>query len=122
MYETINKPWGYYKVLDSQEGFQIKKIFVNPQSKLSLQSHEHRAENWIVAFGIATVQIDSKKITMESGNSIFVPKMSKHRLENNTNNDLMIIEIQIGDYLGEDDISMKNSSKLNKPSLFKSPL
>ena len=104
MYETINKPWGYYKVLDLQEGFQIKKIFVNPQGKLSLQSHKHRAENWIVAIGSATVQIDNKRITMETGESIFIPKMSKHRLENNTNKDLIIIEIQIGHYLEEDDI------------------
>ena len=104
MTKTIKKPWGHYEVVDLQEGFQIKKIVVKPEAKLSLQSHQHRSEHWIVAYGIATVEIGEEIFNLKSGESKFIPKKCKHRLENNGNKDLMIIEIQLGEYLGEDDI------------------
>ena len=104
MSEKINKPWGYYQILDSQKGYQLKKIFVNSYSKLSLQSHQHRSEHWVVLYGKATVIIDENVYELSVNESIYIPMTSKHRLENNTDKELIISETQIGDYLGEDDI------------------
>ena len=104
MSEIINKPWGYFQVLNSQEGFLVKKIFVNPLSKLSLQSHKHRSEHWVVVQGIAEVTIDENSYKLSTNESIYVPLGSKHRLENNSEKDLIIVEVQIGDHLKEDDI------------------
>ena len=104
MSEIINKPWGCYQVLNSQEGFLVKKIIVKPLSKLSLQSHKHRSEHWIIVQGTAEVIIDENSYTLSVNESIYVPLGSKHRLENNTEKDLIIVEVQIGDLLKEDDI------------------
>ena len=104
MYDQINKPWGYFHVLNSQEGFLVKKIFVKPLSKLSLQSHKHRSEHWVTVLGIASVIIDENSYKISVNESIYVPLGSKHRLENNTEKDLIIVEVQIGDNLKEDDI------------------
>ena len=104
MSDIINKPWGYFQVLDSQAGYLIKKIFVKPDSKLSLQSHKYRSEHWIVTKGIANVIIEKNEYILQINESIYVPLGSKHRLENNTKKDLIIIEVQIGDTLTEDDI------------------
>lgn len=104
MLKKINKPWGYYQILDSQNGYQLKKLFVNPKSKLSLQSHKYRSEHWVVLYGLATVTIDKNVYELSVNESIYIPMASKHRLENNTNKEVVIGETQIGDYLGEDDI------------------
>ena len=104
MLEKINKPWGYYQILDSQNGYQLKKLFVNPKSKLSLQSHKYRSEHWVVLYGQATVTIDKNVYELSVNESIYIPMASKHRLENNTDKELVVGETQIGDYLGEDDI------------------
>lgn len=104
MSEIINKPWGYFQVLNSQEGFLVKKIFVNPSSKLSLQSHKHRSEHWVVVEGEAHAIIDKNIYKLSVNESIYVPLGSKHRLENNSEKDLIIVEIQIGNILKEDDI------------------
>jgi len=104
MYEKINKPWGYYEILDFQEKYLIKKIYVKPKAKLSLQSHKHRSEHWVVVLGSAKVILDDKEHTLDINDSIYIPKQSKHRLENNTETDLIITEVQIGDYLSESDI------------------
>ena len=104
MSEIINKPWGYFQVLDSQVGHQTKKLFIKPFSKLSLQSHKHRSEHWVIVKGSATVLIDNNKYILEINESIYIPMQSKHRLENNTENDLCVIEVQIGDTIKEDDI------------------
>ena len=104
MSEIINKPWGYFQILDSQAGYQTKKLFVRAFSKLSLQSHKHRSEHWVVTKGKATVIIDENKYDLDINESIYIPIESKHRLENNTDNDLYIIEVQIGDSIKEDDI------------------
>ena len=104
MSKIINKPWGYYEVLDSQEGFLIKKIFVKTKEKLSLQSHKHRSEHWVVVRGSAKVTIDDNIYNLEMNESIYIPLGSKHRLENRGEKDLIITEIQIGDYLDEEDI------------------
>ena len=104
MFKKINKPWGYYHILDLQDGFQVKKIFVKPNAKLSLQSHKHRSEHWVVVKGTANVLIDNNKYTLEINESIYIPLGAKHRLENVNDKDLIITEVQVGDYLGEDDI------------------
>ena len=104
MSDIINKPWGYYKSLDLDEGFQIKKIYVNAESKLSLQSHKHRSEHWVILKGTATIIIDQNTYELNVNESIYIPLGSKHRLENNTKKELIVGELQIGDYLGEDDI------------------
>ena len=104
MFQKINKPWGYFQVLDNQSGFLVKKIYVKSQAKLSLQSHNHRSEHWIVVDGKATVSIDENIYNLGINESIYVPLGSKHRIENNSGKKLVIIEVQIGEILKEDDI------------------
>ena len=104
MSENIKKPWGYFEVLDTQDGYLTKKLYIKPESKLSLQSHKFRSEHWIVVRGSATVTIDENKYILNLNESIYIPIGSKHRLENNSENELIIIEVQIGDKLDEDDI------------------
>ena len=98
------RPWGYYENLTEGVGYKIKKIVVNPKSKLSLQSHEHRAEQWTVLKGIACVTIDDQVFELAEGKSAYIPIHAKHRLENLQNEHLEIIEIQLGTYLEENDI------------------
>lgn len=104
-YEIYQRPWGFYKTTVMNEYFQSKVISVNPKSQLSLQSHNHREEHWIVAHGNGTVQIDKTILNVTCGSSIFIPKGCKHRLTNTDDKESLIItEVQIGDYFGEDDI------------------
>ena len=105
MLESINKPWGYFQILKAEEGFLVKEISVNPMGKLSLQSHKHRSEHWVVVEGEAIVTIDENKYNLGINESIYIPLGSKHRLENNSKNNLKIIEIQIGKILKEEDIT-----------------
>lgn len=87
------------------EYFQSKIISVNPKSQLSLQSHDHREEHWIVAHGKGTVQLDNSIVDVRCGSSIYIPRGCKHRLTNtDEKGNLIITEVQIGDYFGEDDI------------------
>lgn len=104
-YEIFSRPWGFYKTTVFNEYFQSKVISVNPKCKLSLQSHNHREEHWIVVHGEGTVQIGDSFIKVRCGSSLFIPKGCKHRLCNDDEKEnLIITEVQIGDYLGEDDI------------------
>ena len=104
-FEAVQRPWGFYKTTALSESFQSKIISVNPGGKLSLQSHQHREEHWIVVEGTGTVQLDESIKTILRGSSVFIPKECKHRLTNTDNTKALVIaEIQIGDYLGEDDI------------------
>lgn len=104
-YEIFQRPWGFYKTTVMNDYFQSKVISVNPKSQLSLQSHNHREEHWIVAHGVGTVQLDQSVIEVKCGSSIFIPKGCKHRLTNTDDKESLIItEVQIGDYFGEDDI------------------
>lgn len=104
-YEIFQRPWGFYKTTVMNDYFQSKVISVNPKSQLSLQSHNHREEHWIVAHGVGTVQLDQSVIDVHCGSSIFIPKGAKHRLTNTDDKESLIItEVQIGDYFGEDDI------------------
>ena len=100
----VYRPWGYFDSIDYGEGFQVKRLFINPGAKLSLQKHQKRAEHWVVVKGIALVTCGEKKYKLTENQSTYIPKGEIHRLENREKNPLEIIEIQTGSYLGEDDI------------------
>jgi mannose-1-phosphate guanylyltransferase/mannose-6-phosphate isomerase len=101
----VNRPWGSYTVLEEdQAGFKIKRIEVAPGARLSLQSHRQRSEHWVVVSGTATVTNGEQVYTVEKNQSTYIPIGSKHRLENRGTEPLHIVEIQVGEYLGEDDI------------------
>jgi mannose-1-phosphate guanylyltransferase len=104
LHETAHRPWGTYTVLEDGVFYKIKRIEVKPKSLLSLQLHEHRSEHWIIVEGIATVTNGEETFDLQINQSTFIPVKTKHRLANNTDNPLIIIEIQCGSYLGEDDI------------------
>lgn len=104
LHKTVCRPWGTYTVLQDSAGFKIKRIEVRPGAKLSLQSHEHRSEHWIVVHGEAEVVNGSQKLCLKENESTYIPAGALHRLENNGNQTLTIIEVQCGLYLGEDDI------------------
>lgn len=99
-----NRPWGSFHVLDEGEGFKVKRIIVTPGGRLSLQSHKHRGEHWTVVSGIATVTVGDKVVTLTRSQSVDIPQGARHRLENHHQDLVEIIEVQFGDYLGEDDI------------------
>jgi mannose-6-phosphate isomerase len=101
---TETRPWGAFHVLDEQPGFKVKRICVNPGGRLSLQSHKHRSEHWTVVRGTATVTVGTDVSDLPRGAAIDIPLGAKHRLENNGSRIAEIIEVQFGDYLGEDDI------------------
>lgn len=101
----VNRPWGSYTVLEEDpEGFKLKRIEVAPGARLSLQSHAHRSEHWVVVSGTATVTNGEEVITVHKNQSTYIPIGTKHRLENRGSEPLHIVEIQVGGYLGEDDI------------------
>lgn len=104
-HEIYQRPWGYYKTTVLNDYFQAKIISVKPGGQLSLQSHNHREEHWIVVHGTGTVQLDNSILPVSCGSTIFIPLGCKHRLTNiNKEESLIITEVQIGDYFGEDDI------------------
>jgi mannose-1-phosphate guanylyltransferase/mannose-6-phosphate isomerase len=98
------RPWGTWTSLLCTPTYHIKFIEVKPGSRLSLQKHGHRSEHWIVVSGTANVTRDSEKVEVRPNESIFLPVGCVHRLENNGTGTLQLIEVQVGDYLGEDDI------------------
>lgn len=98
------RPWGSWTLLNKGEGFQIKSIDVKPGQRLSLQSHTRRSEHWVVVEGSARVQRDDETIVLEKNESVFLPAGAVHRLENAGSTLLKVIEVAVGDYLGEDDI------------------
>jgi len=100
----VFRPWGKYDSVDIGDGFQVKRITVNPHSKLSLQMHNHRSEHWVVVSGEARVTNGSEVFTLKKNHSTYIPVGETHSLENSGNVPLEIIEIQTGSYLGEDDI------------------
>ncbi len=101
---TSYRPWGGYTSLISGERFQVKRIFVKPGKRLSLQMHHHRSEHWVVVCGTAEVQIGDKITLLSENESAYIPRGETHRLTNPGRIDLELIEIQTGPYLGEDDI------------------
>jgi mannose-1-phosphate guanylyltransferase/mannose-6-phosphate isomerase len=103
-HRKVFRPWGYYDSIDNGNGFQVKRILVNPGAKLSLQKHGYRAEHWVVVKGKAQVTCGKKTFQLIENQSTYIPLGEIHRLENIGDIPLEIIEIQTGDYLGEDDI------------------
>ena len=101
---TVHRPWGTYTVLEEAANFKIKRIVVNPGAKLSMQMHKHRSEHWVVVSGVATITNNDVELTLKENESAYIPKTRKHRLENRSEKPLAIIEVQCGDYVGEDDI------------------
>lgn len=101
---AVQRPWGTYATLKEEPGYKVKRITVKPGESLSLQYHYQRAEHWIVVQGIALVQIGDRELRTEPGQYRYIPLKEKHRLSNIGTEELVIIEIQCGPYLGEDDI------------------
>lgn len=99
------RPWGHYESLMMGQRFQVKSIVVKPGGMLSLQSHMHRAEHWIVVEGTATVTVDETVKTVSEEGCVFIPLGAVHRLANDGKVPMRLIEVQTGAYLGEDDIT-----------------
>ena len=104
VHKTVYRPWGFYTVIAQGKGFITKIIHVNPGQKLSLQSHNHRSEHWVVLSGMALVKLDGKDYTLSPGHSVDIPVKAIHSLQNPYDEDLEIIEVQKGEILLEEDI------------------
>lgn len=110
---TVYRPWGSFTILEEKDNFKVKRLTVHPNKILSLQSHNHRSEHWVVVKGVATVTKGDEIITLNPSESIYIPQNTKHRLANNHNEPLEVIETQTGTYLGEDDI-IRYEDKYNR--------
>ena len=104
VHRTIDRPWGFFTVLEKGRHFKIKKLTVNPGDRLSLQMHRHRSEHWVVISGTARVTLGDRVVHVRPNESIDIPILTRHRLENSGKVPLQIIEVQNGEYLEEDDI------------------
>jgi mannose-1-phosphate guanylyltransferase len=104
-HRKVFRPWGYYDSLDVGEGFQVKRICIKPGEKISLQKHKYRSEHWVVISGVAKITCGEKTYNLDKNQSTYIPKGEVHRLANEGTIPLEIIEIQTGNYLGEDDIT-----------------
>jgi mannose-1-phosphate guanylyltransferase/mannose-6-phosphate isomerase len=103
-HKRVHRPWGYYESIDMGERFQVKRIVVIPGGLLSLQKHQHRAEHWVVVKGVAEVTMGDAIKTLNENESVYIPLGTVHRLANRGETPLELIEVQTGNYLGEDDI------------------
>jgi len=99
------RPWGWFEILFEDAGLKIKRIMVKPGKRLSLQSHERRAENWVVVQGQAVVTVGDELFKLEKRQAVFIPEKARHRMENPGKEELIFVEVQTGTYLGEDDIT-----------------
>lgn len=99
-----SRPWGSWQVLDIGDGFKIKRINVDPHARLSLQTHRHRSEHWIVVSGVATCTVEGQTRVLGTGERVDVPCGATHRITNSEDDELLLIEVQLGAYTGEDDI------------------
>lgn len=99
-----DRPWGYYLVLFVDEGYKVKRFLVHPGQRLSLQRHQKRAEHWHIVQGKAIVTRGDEELPLSAGDNVSIPLGAVHRVQNVGNNDLVIIEVQTGAYVGEDDI------------------
>ena len=104
LHRQVFRPWGSYDSIDGDDGFQVKRLIVNPGAVLSLQKHAHRAEHWTVVRGVARITLDDKEFDLNVNESTYVPIGAVHRIANPYDEPVHIIEVQCGDYLGEDDI------------------
>jgi mannose-6-phosphate isomerase-like protein (cupin superfamily) len=99
-----HRPWGSFYGVDRGERYQVKRLVLKPGGKISLQTHVHRAEHWVVVKGIATITNGNTLMQLNENESTYIPAGALHRLENLHDDDLIVIEVQTGTYLGEDDI------------------
>ena len=104
LHTTVYRPWGHYETLHASESFQVKRLFIKPGHMLSLQRHRHRSEHWVVTSGTARVTLDGREFDLHANQSVYIPMGSRHRLVNRTTDELALIEVQTGNYFGEDDI------------------
>lgn len=104
LHRTVHRPWGTYTLLEEGNGFKIKRIEVKPGASLSLQMHRHRSEHWVVVSGTATVVNGEQEIQLQPNQSTYIPAGHKHRLTNLGTSLCVMIEVQCGAYVGEDDI------------------
>ena len=118
---TELRPWGSFTILEEGRGYKIKRIEVKPGHRLSLQMHHHRSEHWIVLSGTARVLCDGRELTLYNNQSTYVPQCTQHRLENPGVIPLVLIEVQNGDYLGEDDIVRFQDDYNRQPSSVTAP-
>ena len=102
--EFVTKPWGSFSTLEEGPGYKIKRLVVQPGQRLSLQKHRHRAEHWLVVAGTATVVRGDRRLTLRQRECTVIPRQAWHRIENHGRTPVVIIEVQHGSYLGEDDI------------------
>lgn len=102
--ESDVRPWGSWHVIDEGEGFKVKRIVVSPHGRLSYQYHEHRAEHWSIVSGKATCTVDGRTIVAGPGDAVDVAVGQPHRISNEEDEELVLIEVQFGRYTGEDDI------------------
>jgi mannose-6-phosphate isomerase-like protein (cupin superfamily) len=102
--ERDERPWGSYEVLEESAGFKVKRLDVKPGARLSLQRHSRRGEHWVVVEGVADVVCGDRELQLKEGEHIHIPPETNHRLGNSSMSLLTLIEVQLGDYLGEDDI------------------
>jgi mannose-6-phosphate isomerase-like protein (cupin superfamily) len=104
VFESDVRPWGSWRVIDRGEGYQVKRIEVSPGHRLSYQTHAQRAEYWLVVAGIATCVLEGEVVEVGPGQSLEVPVGAAHRIGNRHEDPVVLIEVQRGSYLGEDDI------------------
>lgn len=103
--EKINRrPWGYYEVLADASDHKVKTIVVEPEGRLSMQCHKLRNEHWFVVSGEGRAVVDGKELSLRAGSVIDIPALARHRVQNSSTENLVIIEVQTGAYFGEDDI------------------
>ena len=98
------RPWGRYDVIDEGDGFKVKRVTVNPGKRLSYQRHKRRQERWTMVSGRALLTLEDESSEKSRGDAVFIPVGAKHRIENIGTDPVVFVEVQIGDYLGEDDI------------------
>ncbi|ERB41400.1 TPA: mannose-1-phosphate guanylyltransferase/mannose-6-phosphate isomerase [Legionella pneumophila subsp. pneumophila] len=113
-HQRVPRPWGYYEVLAEGTSFKVKRLMVKPGAKLSLQTHQHRAEHWVIVGGEAEVVNGNNTFRLSKNQSTYIPKNALHRLSNPHNEPLYVIEVQSGSYLGEDDIKRFDDIYLRK--------
>jgi mannose-6-phosphate isomerase-like protein (cupin superfamily) len=101
---TEHRPWGSYTTLEERDRYKVKRIEVLPGKRLSYQRHRRRAEHWVIVEGEAVVTLEGEEIRLSPGQSVDIPRMSAHRIRNSGQDPLIFIEIQKGEYFGEDDI------------------
>jgi mannose-6-phosphate isomerase-like protein (cupin superfamily) len=102
--ERDERPWGAWEVLGEGAGWKVKRIEVRPGARLSYQTHRHRSERWTVVEGTATCVVEGETVELPVGRSVDVPLGAAHRITNRSDEVLVLVEVQLGDYLGEDDI------------------